>query len=163
MVGAAFQDDASVMGKSAAELAAEEKAEKEAAERREKADAEKKKRDEAAEKKKREEAAAAKLAPPARDPDAKTQPAVARYCRCAGGEWVHKMVDDKKVEVKGDDGNALKDVDGNPVYELEWGKCPETPTHYITNWMQLEAKVVEGAAADAEPELNYPKTCPENW
>jgi len=100
MVGAAFQDDASVMGKSAAELAAEEKAEKEAAERREKADAEKKKRDEAAEKKKREEAAAAKLAPPARDPDAKTQPAVARYCRCAGGEWVHKWLMIKRLKLK---------------------------------------------------------------
>lgn len=36
-----------------------------------------------------------------------------------------------------------------------WGKCPATPTHYVTNWMQL--------TKDADGNVNYPKTCPPNW
>jgi hypothetical protein len=69
----------------------------------------------------------------------------------------------KKVELKGDDGKARTDVDGNTLYEHEWGNCPEAPTHFHTNFVQLEPKVVEGAAADAKPKEDWLKACPQHW
>ena len=46
-----------------------------------------------------------------------TAPPVTRSCRCAGGAWEYVVDDDgNRVELIGQDGEAIVDEDGNSVY-----------------------------------------------
>ena len=55
----------------------------------------------------------------------------------------------------GKDDEPMEDADGNAVFEVEWVNCPEEPTHYITNWLQLEV--------DEDGNTVWLKECPPNW